>query len=295
MCQGCKSSQFIRKADDGKKKPEWRRQHDIADRGAPLIEAGFFEVVDSIKDDIRKNGLKLVQSGASWEVADYGGMDVAFADILAESGQSSAYELAERLKITADPIFDRSSARLKKWMSQNTATRAQFLSAQQRAVVTEAVSARRTHGLTLKQTSDLIVDSIGLNAPQMRALNNLRGRLAQEGKSESYIQLKAQEYIGRALIYRARMIAATESIDAACQGQLEFWMQAMDEDLLPKGVMKVWWTTPDDKVCPSCSKMHGQRRTIGGDFTDPMGVFDGTKRPTLHPKCRCSMVLEFPK
>lgn len=295
MCQGCSHARPIRKADGGKKKSEWRRQHEIADRGAPLIEAGFFEVVETVKADIRKNGLKNAQSGMAWELADYGGMDVAFADVLAESGQSSAYEIAERLKITADPIFDVSAARLKKWMQANTATRAQFLSLQQRMVVNEAVNARRTYGLSLKQTSDLIVDSIGLNAPQMRALNNMRGRLANEGRSESYIQLKAQEYISKALIYRARMIAATESIDAACQGQLEFWMQAMDEDLLPKGVLKVWWTTPDDKVCPSCSKMHGQRRSLDANFSDPMGVFDGGKRPTLHPKCRCSMVLEFPK
>lgn len=294
MCGSCGKRSHIAKADDGKKKSEWKRQHEIADRNSPLIEAGFYDAVDSVRKIVREKGPEVLTNGKVWQSADFSQMDVALNDILAESGESSAYELSKRLVVTGAPIFDRTAASVSKWIAANSGSRAQFLSEQQRLAVAEAVKARRQYGLDAKKTAKMIEGSIGLNAPQMKAMYNLDARLRKQGLNESAISTAVQDYIARAIVSRARLIATTEAIDAANQGQLEFWGQAVAEGLIPTNCLKVWYTTPDDKVCPSCGKMHGQRRSFSAKFDDPMGIYDSVDRPTLHPRCRCSMILEFP-
>jgi len=82
---------------------------------------------------------------------------------------------------------------------------------------------------------------------------------------------------------RAELIARTETMRAANEGQRQSWQQAVDEDLLPPNVRREWIATADTNVCPLCEELNGKRTTLDGEYPDPGG--DG---PPLHPNCRCT-------
>ena len=84
--------------------------------------------------------------------------------------------------------------------------------------------------------------------------------------------------------------------DAAVAGQAEVWEQAVEQGLLPTGIMQEWLTAPTvarNRVCPICKDMNGQRVKRGQLFVSP---YDGSThaRPPAHIQCRCSLVLVDP-
>lgn len=50
-----------------------------------------------------------------------------------------------------------------------------------------------------------------------------------------------------------------------------------------------WYTMQDERVCPICRKMHGQRRPIGGQYSQELPV--QTPPPSPHPVCRCGELI----
>ena len=98
--------------------------------------------------------------------------------------------------------------------------------------------------------------------------------------------------------YRAERIARSEVVTASNQATLEAWKQS--------GVVtkKIWYTALDERVCPTCSSLHGQAISLEKHFIKKGGSILGTddKRvtydyrdigePALHPNCRCTMVPE---
>lgn len=82
---------------------------------------------------------------------------------------------------------------------------------------------------------------------------------------------------------RAEMIARTETMTAANEGQRQVWAQAMDQGLLPNDIQREWIATSDANVCPICEELNGARTSIEGEYPDPGG--DG---PPQHPNCRCT-------
>ena len=80
---------------------------------------------------------------------------------------------------------------------------------------------------------------------------------------------------------RAKLIARTESMAAASEGNRQGWRQAIDEGLLT-GDEKVTWIATEG-ACPECEALDGAVRDIDGQYPDPGG--DG---PILHPNCRCT-------
>lgn len=80
---------------------------------------------------------------------------------------------------------------------------------------------------------------------------------------------------------RADVIARTESMMAANQGQREAWAQAADEGLLSADVQREWIATSE--ACPECDALDGE--VVGLDEEYPN---DGGDGPPLHPNCRCT-------
>lgn len=80
---------------------------------------------------------------------------------------------------------------------------------------------------------------------------------------------------------RAEVIARTESMMAANQGQREAWAQATDEGLLPADAQREWIATSG--ACPECDDLDGE--VVGLDEEYPN---DGGDGPPLHPNCRCT-------
>jgi SPP1 gp7 family putative phage head morphogenesis protein len=84
---------------------------------------------------------------------------------------------------------------------------------------------------------------------------------------------------------RAETIARTETMAASNGGQRAAWAQAVDDGLLNGDEEEEWITTPDDRTCPVCQPMDGERKPLGGKFNVDGEQIDG---PPAHPRCRCT-------
>lgn len=80
---------------------------------------------------------------------------------------------------------------------------------------------------------------------------------------------------------RADLIARTEIMSAANEGQRQAWDQAVDEGLLSETAQRVWIATED--ACPECDALDGETAPLDDDYPGEGG--DG---PPLHPNCRCT-------
>lgn len=80
---------------------------------------------------------------------------------------------------------------------------------------------------------------------------------------------------------RASVIARTETMMAANEGQRQSWEQAVEDGLLPEGAQKVWIATSG--CCDECDALDGTHVDLDEEYPDEGG--DG---PPLHPNCRCT-------
>ncbi len=80
---------------------------------------------------------------------------------------------------------------------------------------------------------------------------------------------------------RAELIARTETMFAANEGQRQAWDQAVDKGLLDEDSKRVWIAAGD--ACPECDELDGEETTLDGEYPG-----DGGDGPPLHPACRCT-------
>ncbi len=82
---------------------------------------------------------------------------------------------------------------------------------------------------------------------------------------------------------RADMIARTETMWAANEGQQQGWDAAVEAGLLPQNAQVVWIATASE-ACEICEGLDGATRDLDGEYEDSEGA-DG---PPQHPNCRCT-------
>lgn len=295
MCQGKK--QLIQKARTGPKK-EWEFQHEIADDRSSLIRVSFESAVEGLREEIDLDELeKVVATGKVAKITEQvaltkdklKGMDEAIATGIDASAQSSERFLPT---VKPDSIYNKNSQAKKDWIEFYSKQRLQQMDKQSRKIVEQTLRKKAKENLPPRQVAKILRESIGLNSVQANALNNLEASMVKKGKTEKQIQKAKDQYIKRAVKYRSEMIANTEAVDAVNFGQLEMWQQAREEQLIDPDVMvKEWVVTPSDKLCDHCKAMDGQQRHLDDMFIDPTGTFRAVYAPTLHPSCRCSMIL----
>lgn len=80
---------------------------------------------------------------------------------------------------------------------------------------------------------------------------------------------------------RAELIARTEVMMAANEGQRQAWDQAVDDGLLTGTEQRVWIAT--EGACPECDDLDGEQTALDGEYSG-----DGGDGPPLHPNCRCT-------
>jgi len=78
---------------------------------------------------------------------------------------------------------------------------------------------------------------------------------------------------------RAEMIAVTETTRAAVEGERAYVAQLQKET--GAGMVPIWMTANDDRVCPICGPRNEKPITDG-------------KLPPAHPRCRCGVGYEWP-
>lgn len=101
--------------------------------------------------------------------------------------------------------------------------------------------------------------------------------LGQEGEVDVYDEVL--DAVGDEA--RASVIARTESMRAANEGQRQMWDQAVDDGLLTGDERREWIVAED--ACPLCDELDGELADLDGEYPG-----DGGDGPPLHPNCRCT-------
>lgn len=120
----------------------------------------------------------------------------------------------------------------------------------------------------LAHTGTLIRDITDVTA---RGVQQAMARWIDNGEPLEALIHDIRPYFSR---QRAERIAVTETTRAYQQGNETAWRES--------GVVAQmeWQTVRDERVCPQCGPMHGQRASVGG-------TFNGVAAPPRHPGCRC--------
>jgi hypothetical protein len=186
-------------------------------------------------------------------------------------------------------------------------------------IIAEVIARGAERGLTVVEQARAIREVVGLppnwaHAPQALAAElrsgeissatsrrmsavlkqQIRSAAANDEMTEAFIKKAAAEYSASLINARALTIARTESIRAANFGLTESWEQAVDQGVLPSTSRQFWIVTPDDRLCPICSRipeMNPEGRELGESFMSPEGPVD--LPPAPHPNCRCAVGLGF--
>ena len=105
-----------------------------------------------------------------------------------------------------------------------------------------------------------------------RGLQEAVSRWVDKGEGLDALQKDLTPLFGRE---RAKVIAQTETTNV--------YAHANELAAIESGVVDEmeFCTANDERVCPECGPMHGERRPIRGTYANGKG------KPALHPRCRC--------
>lgn len=265
---------------------EWGLIHQAADKAVPKLQAGLIGAFDLIKvpDEVRHEGdISLVDfTGELRRV-----LRSQLAIVYAQGGAVALEHLPEPSRRLSRPVaaseyifaFDIRNPRVSAWLDQYSAQKVTEISESVRRSIQVAMTQAYDYGFPPKQVARSLRSVVGLTVQQQAYIARFQANLEEQGYKPEHIAAKVEQYHKNWLKYRAETIARTETIDGAVAGQQEGWEQAVDAGRLSKEEYEQSWIiTPDDRLCPRCRPMRGERAPIGGVFP---GNLSG---PTLHPR-----------
>lgn len=190
--------------------------------------------------------------------------------------------------VTISTAFDMINAHAVQWAAERSATLITAITDTQRANVRELVAQSVGGRRDVRATARLLRDTLGLTERQTVAVARFRARLESDGVAADVLDRRANRYAQAQLRYRAEVVARTEVMDAANEGQQALWREAKNRGTLnPQRTRRVWIATMDERLCPACEPLDETTAPLEGPF--PGGVF----RPPLHAQCRCTTGLKF--
>jgi hypothetical protein len=164
------------------------------------------------------------------------------------------------------------------------------------------ISQGALNGVPPRRQVQEIKEWIGLREDQVRTLENFTSRLLsakpggkvkagnvtikipRKGVTTDFLNKEKDRYANRLLSQRALLISRTETMRSANEGQKELWRQAIDNELLPLDVKRVWIVTEDERLRESHLEMADQ-------VTDIDKPFNPIPEPGSEPNCRCAQGL----
>lgn len=321
-------TQYTRNVDVDRDEPEWKVIHDVAnsheDEVAGLFELSWEMAVDQMPrltenlgdrntDDIiadLSEGLSISYrededgSGVTLQ-EDMERMfllilnDAAFAALRLSEERGSLFRSSQcntkgfrRLQFSAE--FDVTNLRSIQFASLRSSTLVTEVSTSTVAAIRQLIGFGFDAGIAPVKLATYIKSAIGLRADQVAQLWNLITTLSSEGVSQSIINSRVGLLASRLRSERALLIARTETINSAVQGQNELWQQAIESGDLPSDIKRVLIVTQDERNadCPICPPSDGQIRGMNEPFITGLG--ESKMHPTFHPNCRCSVGLATP-
>lgn len=182
-----------------------------------------------------------------------------FTDIVKESGRATAKSLtsgkafvkaAAKSKPSIDFVFDHTNPHVVDYVREHAAETIQDISNATRTKIKDIIARAFEEQKDLSDFADELVDAVGD-------------------------------------ANRADLIARTESMTAANEGQAEAWDQAVEAGILNGDEKKTWIVADDQVLCPLCESLADQTVPMDENFEAPDSgeQFDG---PPAHPRCRCT-------
>jgi hypothetical protein len=126
---------------------------------------------------------------------------------------------------------------------------------------------------------------VGLTERQSIALGAFRDRLTGDDRDPSQVDRMVARKASRMLTVRTIAIARTETFTALQSGKDAQWERLVSDGAIKRDEWeREWVTAQDERTCPICEPLHGQRTTIGGTFVSSVGALSA---PPAHVQCRC--------
>ena len=139
--------------------------------------------------------------------------------------------------------------------------------------------------LPARAAADRVFDAYGLTPRQMRGyVNNKQLMTPVDSPIPFDVKGRAREYIDRSFTTRVRKLSEQEEHNIDEQAKQFAWMWLQDKGRLNERAQKIWITAKDERVCPVCGPLHGQKVLVSEQFKTPEGDFWS---PGVHPNCRC--------
>lgn len=132
-----------------------------------------------------------------------------------------------------------------------------------------------------------IGDMVGLTPAQSDQVDRVRLALQDADAKPATIARRIAQLQKRKLKQRGQLIARTETMRAANDGQLTSWRTLVERGLLDDNRYEREWLAivpSDGRTCPICESLDGIRAPIGGDYA-PAEAKGGAPQ---HPDCRCT-------
>lgn len=130
-----------------------------------------------------------------------------------------------------------------------------------------------THAQALQAARDYSYELVrNLDETSLAVVRGAVADWVESGEPLAALRVRLEPTFGEV---RARLIASTETTRAYADGAHRAYVAS--------GVVgeEEWLTAVDDRVCPICGPLEGQRRRLNGTFPG------GLSAPPAHPGCRC--------
>lgn len=155
----------------------------------------------------------------------------------------------------------------------------------QRAVLRGMIETSQQAGIPPARLARNVRNVVGLHSKWAAAVQSYENRLIQSGLPRGQVEKATAAYAARLRAARALNIARTETLTAQNAGQHAVWKHLQDLGHLdPNLTRRKWIVTKDDKLCPWCKQMIGERAItdINKPFSTPRGE---VMSPPMHPSC----------
>lgn len=219
-----------------------------ADEALPRIEAAVRDMSQQVMADAGKATMDQVRMGEAWRY-----------DAVNPSAVAYVREHTGRLIVQID--------------------------AAQRAAVQQVIGRVVGGEISGRQAEKHIRNVIGMTSRMEAAAWKVREQAIARGLKTSQVDRVMLKYRDTVIRKRAETIARTETISALSAGRVEAWTQAIDQGLLSAQSEKKWIVTQDDRLCPICAAMAGEKVGMDEAFTG------GVLYPPRHPRCRCAVTI----
>ena len=121
--------------------------------------------------------------------------------------------------------------------------------------------------LPARAAADQVLDAYGLTPRQMSGyVNNKQLMTPVDSPSPFDVKLRAREYIDRSFTQRVKKLSEQEEHNIEEQAKQFAWMWMQDKGRLTDRAQKIWITASDERVCPVCGPLHGQKVLVKERF-----------------------------